>query len=33
MPLTPRPTGLGHGAYKDNVDYDVYCGGWSIRRI
>ena len=22
-----RPTGLGHGVYKDNVDYGVYCGG------
>ena len=28
-----RPTGLGHGAYKDNVDYGVFCGDWCIGRI
>ena len=33
MPLKPRPTGLGHGVYKDNVDYGVFCGEWCIGRI
>ncbi len=33
MPLTMRPTGLGHGVYKDNVDYGVFCGEWCIGRI
>jgi hypothetical protein len=33
MPLTMCPTGLGHGAYKDDVDYSVYCGEWCIGRI
>jgi hypothetical protein len=28
-----RPTGLGHGVYKDNVDYSVFCGEWCIGRI
>ena len=28
-----RPTGLGHGVYKDTVDYGVFCGGWCIGRI
>ncbi len=28
-----RPTGLGHGVYKDNVDYGVFCGEWCIGRI
>ena len=28
MPLKLRPTGLGHGVYKDNVDYGVYCREW-----
>ena len=28
-----RPTGLGHGVYKDNVDYGVLCGEWCIGRI
>ena len=23
MPLTMRPTGLGHGVYKDDVDYSI----------
>ena len=33
MPLTMRPTGLGHGVYKDNVDYGVFSGEWCIGRI
>ena len=33
MPLKLRPTGLGHGVYKDNVDYGVFSGEWCIGRI
>jgi hypothetical protein len=33
MPLTMRPTGLGHGVYKDNVDYGVFSGEWCVGRI
>ncbi|MEA2954514.1 MAG: hypothetical protein QOJ58_2 [Alphaproteobacteria bacterium] len=33
MPLTTRPTGLGHGVYKDDIDYSVFCGEWCIGRI
>ena len=33
MPLKLRPTGLGHGVYKDIVDYGVFCGEWCIGRI
>jgi len=33
MPLAMRPTGLGHGAYKDKVDYGIFCGEWCIGRI
>jgi hypothetical protein len=33
MALKMRPTGLGHGVYKDNVDYGVFCGEWCIGRI
>ena len=33
MPLTMRPTGLGHGVYKDDIDYSVFCGEWCIGRI
>jgi hypothetical protein len=33
MALTMRPTGLGHGAYKDDSDYVVYSGEWEIGRI
>jgi hypothetical protein len=33
MTLTMRPTGLGHGFYKDAVDYSVFCGKWAIGRI
>ena len=33
MPLKMRPTGLGHGVYKDVPDYDVFCGEWCIGRI
>jgi hypothetical protein len=28
-----RPTGLGSGTYKDNVDYSVFSGEWLIGRI
>jgi hypothetical protein len=28
MALTMRPTGLGHGVYKDVPDYSVFCGEW-----
>src|SRR4030088_3491273 len=28
-----RPTGLGHGVYKDSIDYGVFCGEWCIGRI
>jgi hypothetical protein len=28
-----RPTGLGHGAYKDDLDFVVYSGEWQIGRI
>ena len=31
--LKMRPTGLGHGVYKDDVDYGVFCGEWCIGRI
>jgi hypothetical protein len=33
MPLTMRPTGLGHGVYKDTIDYSVFSGEWLIGRI
>jgi hypothetical protein len=33
MPLKMRPTGLGHGVYKDVPDYGIYCGEWCIGRI
>ena len=33
MPLKMRSTGLGHGVYKDDVDYGVFCGEWCIGRI
>lgn len=33
MPLKMRPTGLGSGFYKDDVDYSVFCGEWCIGRI
>jgi hypothetical protein len=33
MALTMRPTGLGHGVYKDSIDYGVFCGEWCIGRI
>jgi hypothetical protein len=33
MPLKMRPTGLGHGVYKDAPDYGIYCGEWCIGRI
>ena len=33
MTLTMRPTGLGHGVYKDAVDYAVFSGAWNIGRI
>ena len=33
MALKMRPTGLGHGVYKDDADYGVFCGEWCIGRI
>ena len=33
QPLKLRSTGLGHGVYKDNIDYDVFSGEWLIGRI
>ena len=33
MPLKLRPTGLGHGVYKDAIDFGVFCGEWCIGRI
>jgi hypothetical protein len=33
MPLTIRLTGLGHGVYKDAIDYGVFSGVWLIGRI
>jgi hypothetical protein len=27
------PTVLGHGVYKDDIDYGVFCGEWCIGRI
>ena len=33
MALTMRPTGLGHGVYKDSIDYGVFYGDWCIGRI
>jgi hypothetical protein len=31
--LTMRPTGLGHGFYKDSIDYSVFADAWNIGRI
>jgi hypothetical protein len=28
-----QPTGLGHGVYKDSIDYSVFSGEWLIGRI
>jgi len=28
-----RPTGPGHGVYKDSVDNSVFAGAWNIGRI
>jgi len=33
MTLTMRPAGLGHGFYKDAIDYSVFAGTWNIGRI
>ncbi len=33
MALKMRPTGLGHGVYKDDIDYGVFCGEWCIGSI
>jgi hypothetical protein len=33
MALKMRPTGLGSGFYKDNVDYTVFTGEWEVGRI
>jgi hypothetical protein len=26
MALTMRPTGRGHGVYKDDIDYSIFAG-------
>ncbi|MGA8958334.1 MAG: hypothetical protein WB503_23305 [Pseudolabrys sp.] len=31
--LTMCPTGLGHGVYRDAIDYAVFSGAWNIGRI
>jgi hypothetical protein len=31
--LTMRPTGLGHGVHKNDIDYSVFSGEWLIGRI
>jgi hypothetical protein len=33
MALTMRPTGVGHGVYKDGIDYGIFSGDWLIGRI
>jgi hypothetical protein len=33
LALTLRPTGLGHGVYKDDIDFGVFSGEWCIGRI
>ena len=33
MALRLRPTGLGHGVYKDDIDFGVFSGEWCIGRI
>jgi hypothetical protein len=33
MALKMRPTGLGHGVYKNVPDYGVFSGEWCIGRI
>lgn len=33
MLLPMRPTGLGHGFYKDKIDYGVFSGDREIGRI
>jgi hypothetical protein len=33
MSLTMRRTGLGHGVYKDDIDFGVFSGEWCIGRI
>jgi hypothetical protein len=33
MTPTMRPTGLGHGVYKDKIDFSVFSGAWNIGRI
>jgi hypothetical protein len=33
MPLKMRPNGLGHGAYKDDVDFGAFSGEWEIGHI
>jgi hypothetical protein len=25
-----RPTGPGHGVYRDSIDYSVFSGGWEV---
>ena len=33
MSLAMRPTGLGHGYYKDSIDFAVFNGDSAIGRI
>jgi hypothetical protein len=33
MTPTMRPKGLGHGVYKDDIDFAVFSGDWAIGRI
>ena len=33
MALTMRPTDLGHGVYKDSIDYDALSGEYSSREL
>jgi hypothetical protein len=33
MALSMRRTGLGHGVYKDSIDYGIFSGEWCIGRI
>jgi hypothetical protein len=32
MALTMRPTRLGHGVYKDDIDFGVFSGEWELKR-
>jgi hypothetical protein len=33
LALKLRPTGLGHGVYKDDIDFGAFSGEWLIGRI